>query len=87
MFKVAALGIATTGFHTEPMKNSADFNKFFHRYKQVLIGPCPRADMKPGSLCEITSTVEYEHSQNTLKFCQVILPKCEIFTAKEHRIS
>lgn len=69
------------------MKNSADLNKFFHGYKQVLIGPGPRADMKPCSLCEITSTVEYEHSQNALKFCQVILPKHDIFTAKQHRIT
>lgn len=64
MFKVAILGIAPVGFNTEPMKNGADFNKFFRKYKQVLMGPGPRADTKPCSPREITSTVEYEHSQN-----------------------
>lgn len=38
MFKVAVLGIALVGFNTEPMKNGADFSKFFRKYKQVLMG-------------------------------------------------
>lgn len=83
MFKVAILGIAPVGFNTEPMKNGVDFNKFFPKYKQVLMGPGPRADTKPCSPCEITSTVEYEHSQNAW----LTLPKHEIFTAKQHKIS
>lgn len=87
MFKFAVLGIAATGFNTKPMKKSADFNKFLHRYKQVLVVPGLKADMKPCSLCVINSTVEYEHRKNAWKFCQVILPKHEIFTAKEHKIS
>lgn len=87
MFKVAASGSAPAGFNTEPMKKAADINKFSHRYIQVLIGPGPRADVKPCSQCEITSTGEYKHCQNAWQFYQDILLKREIFTAEELKIS
>ena len=51
------------------------------------MGPGPGADTKPRSECEVTSTVEYKHCQNVWQFNQVILPKHEIFTAEEHKIS